>query len=75
MYPVEDEHRYTDKEDRVLPDVHLMPKGSSAKDLAYKIHTEIGDNFIRAIDARTKRIVGADHELKKDDVITIVARR
>jgi len=75
IYPVEDEHKLTDKEGRILPDVHLMPKGSNAKDLAYKVHTDIGDNFIRAIDARTKRVVGQDYELKADDVITIVARR
>ena len=75
VYPVEDENKLTDKEGRVLPDVHLLPKGSSATDLAYKVHTDIGDNFIRAIDARTKWVVGADHELSKDDVITIVARR
>ncbi len=75
VYPVEDENRLTDKEGRVLPDVHLLSKGSTAKDLAYKVHTDIGDNFIRAIDAKTKRVVGADHELQKDDVMTIVARR
>jgi ribosome-binding ATPase YchF (GTP1/OBG family) len=75
VYPVEDEHKLTDKEGRILPDVHLMPRGSSAKDLAYKIHTEIGDGFIRAIDARTKRVIGAEHELKENDIITIVSRR
>jgi hypothetical protein len=52
-----------------------MQKGSNARDLAYKVHTDLGDNFIRAIDARTKRVVGQDYELQKDDVITIVARR
>lgn len=75
VYPVEDETRLTDKEGRVLPDVHLMPKGSSAKELAYKVHTDLGDNFIRAIDARTKRVVGQDYKLQKDDVMTIVSRR
>ena len=75
VYPVEDENKLTDKEGRVLPDVHLMPRGSNAKELAYKVHTDLGDNFIRAIDARTKRVVGHDHELKENDVITIVARR
>jgi ribosome-binding ATPase YchF (GTP1/OBG family) len=75
VYPVEDERKFTDKEGRVLPDVHLMPRGSSAKDLAYKIHTEIGDGFIRAIDARSKRVIGADYELKENDIITIVSRR
>jgi hypothetical protein len=75
VYPVEDENKLTDKEGRVLPDVHLMPKGSSARELAYKVHTDLGDNFIRAIDARTKRVVGHDYKLQKDDVMTIVVRR
>lgn len=75
VYPVEDENKLTDKEGRVLPDVYLLPRGSNARDLAYKVHTDLGDNFIRAIDARTKRVVGQDHELKDCDVITIVAGR
>jgi len=72
VYPVEDDNHLTDKENRVLPDAYLMAKGSNAKDLAYKIHTDIGDHFIRAIDARTHRIIGSDHELKDGDVIRIV---
>ncbi|MFQ6107169.1 MAG: redox-regulated ATPase YchF [Thermoplasmata archaeon] len=74
VYPVEDENKWTDKDGRVLPDAYLLPRGSNAKDLAYEVHTELGDNFIRAIDGRTKRVVGADHELKDGDIITIVAR-
>jgi len=74
VYPVEDENHLTDKEGRVLPDAYLVPKGTNAKDLAYIVHTDLGDNFIRAIDARTKRVIGHDHELKDGDVITIVAR-
>jgi len=73
VYPVEDEHQLTDKEKRVLPDAFLVPKGSTAKELAYKVHSDIGDHFIRAIDARTQRVIGADHELKDGDVISIVA--
>jgi len=72
-YPVEDEHHLTDKEGRILPDAYFLPRGSTAKDLAYKVHTDLGDNFIRAIDARTHRIIGSDHELKDCDVITIIA--
>ncbi|MFE3846151.1 redox-regulated ATPase YchF [Thermoplasmatota archaeon] len=72
VYPVEDDTHLTDKEGRVLPDAYLMPKGSNAKNLAYKIHTDIGDNFIRAIDARTHRIIGSDHELNDGDIIRIV---
>lgn len=73
VYPVEDEHHLTDKEGRVLPDAFLIPRGSNAKDLAYKVHTDLGDHFIRAIDARSHRIVGADHQLKDGDIISIIA--
>lgn len=73
VYPVEDEHKLTDKDGNILPDAYLMPKGSTARDLAYKVHTELGDRFIRAINARTKRVIGADYELQPDDVIKIIA--
>jgi ribosome-binding ATPase YchF (GTP1/OBG family) len=73
VYPVEDETHLTDKEGRVLPDAHFMKNGSTAKDLAYKVHTDLGDHFIRAIDARTHRVIGADYILKDNDVIRIVA--
>ena len=74
VYPVEDETHLTDKEGRILPDAHLLPKGSTAKDLAYKVHTDLGDNFIRAIDCRTRRVIGHDHELSEGDVIKIIAK-
>ncbi len=73
VYPVEDEHKYTDKDGNVLPDAFLMPRGSTAKDLAFKVHTEIGEHFIRAINARTQRIMGGDHELEDGDIVKIVA--
>ena len=73
VYPVEDEHHLTDKQGRVLPDAHLVPRGSTAKDLAYKVHTDLGDHFIRGVDARTHRIIGADHPLKDGDIISIIA--
>ena len=72
VYPVEDETHLTDKEGRILPDAHFLKKGSTAKDLAYKVHTDIGDHFIRAIDAKTKRVIGSDYKLKDGDVIRIV---
>jgi len=74
VYPVEDENKLTDKDGNVLPDAYLMKKDSTALELAYKIHTDIGKNFIRAIDAKTKRIIGADHILNDGDVIKIVAK-
>jgi len=71
VFPVEDEGKYTDKHGNVLPDVHLVQKGTTAKQLAYKIHTDIGDSFICGVDARTKMKLGADHALKNGDVVKI----
>ena len=73
VYPVEDETHFTDGQGRVLPDAHLLPRDSTALDLAYKVHSDIGDSFIRAIDCKTKRIIGKDYELQDGDVIKIVA--
>ena len=74
VYPVENEHNYTDKNDRVLPDAQLLPRGSTAEDLAYAVHTDIGEGFIRAVDARTDRVIGREHELNDGDVIKIVSK-
>ena len=74
VYPVEDEHKWSDKQGRVLPDAYLMRRGTNAKDLAFKVHTDLGDNFIRAIDGKTHMAIGHDHLLKEGDVIKIVAK-
>ena len=73
VYPVEDENKLVDHDGNVLPDAFLIKKGSTAKELAYKVHTDLGEKFIRAIDARTKRVIGADTELKDGDIIKIAA--
>ena len=73
VYPVEDETHFTDSQGHVLPDAYLVPRESTALDLAYKVHTDIGDSFIRAIDCRSKRIIGKDYELQDGDIIKIVA--
>ena len=73
VYPVEDEGKLTDKDGRVLPDAFLLRRGSTAKDMAFKVHTDLGKHFIRAINARTHRVVGADYILQDGDVIKIVA--
>ncbi len=75
VYPVEDENKYTDHFGRILPDAYLLPRGSTARDLAYKVHTELGEKFIRAVNAKTKRTVGADYVLLDGDVIRIVANK
>ncbi|MCS7121290.1 MAG: redox-regulated ATPase YchF [Archaeoglobaceae archaeon] len=73
VYPVEDENKLTDSKGNVLPDAFLVKKGTNARELAYKIHTEIGKNFICAIDVRTGKRIGEDYILKNNDVIKIVS--
>lgn len=75
VYPVENENKLTDSKGNVLPDVYLLPKGSTALDLAYRIHTDIGDRFIGAIDCRTKKKIGKDHVLGGGDVVKILTSR
>lgn len=74
VYPVYDETHWTDKDGSVLPDAFIMKKGETAIDLAYKVHSDIGDNFIRAIDGRSKRVVGKDHVLNNGDILKIVSK-
>jgi ribosome-binding ATPase len=62
-----------DKNENVLPDCFLMPPGSTTLDFAYKLHTDFGDNFIKAIDVKTKMLLGKEHQLKNNDVIEIVS--
>ena len=75
VYPVENEHKYSSKKGDVLPDAFLLPKGSTALDLAYKVHEDIGKKFIAAVDARTGKSVSASHELKNGDIISIKSGR
>ena len=65
-------NKLEDSQGRVLPDCFLMPENSTALDFAYKLHSEIGKNFIRAIDVRTKQTVGKEHKLKHRDGIEII---
>jgi len=71
VYPVEDENHFKDKKGNVLPDAYLMKKGSTPHDLAYEIHTDIGKNFIYAINARTKMRIAEDYKLQNRDIIKI----
>lgn len=68
-------NKLADQDGNILPDCFLLPPKSTALDFAYKIHSDIGDNFIRAIDAKTKMVVGKEHLLKDGDVLEIIADR
>jgi ribosome-binding ATPase YchF (GTP1/OBG family) len=75
VYPVEDVEHLTDHNGRVLPDAYLVPYGTTARELAYLIHTELGESFIYAVEAREKKRVGEDYTLKDRDVISIVSAK
>jgi hypothetical protein len=75
VYPVEDEHKYCDGQGRVLPDAFLMKRGATPKDLAFRVHTEIGQGFLYAIDARKKMRIKESHPLQDGDIIKIVSTR
>ncbi len=75
VYPVEDVEHLSDHKGRVLPDVYLVPYGTTARQLAYIIHTELGDSFIYGIDVRGKNRIGENHILKDRDVISIVSAK
>ncbi|MBI5679538.1 MAG: redox-regulated ATPase YchF [Methanobacterium sp.] len=74
VYPVEDEHKLCDGKGNVLPDAVLIKTNSKPRDLAFVIHTDIGESFMHAMDARSGRRVSSDYELKSGDIISIICR-
>ena len=64
-------NKLQDSEGRVLPDCFLLPENSTALDFAFKLHTDIGNSFVKAINVRTKQAIGKEHLLKNLDVIEI----
>ncbi len=74
IYPVENENHFTDSKNNVLPDALLLKDGSTAIDLAYAVHSDIGDAFISAIDARTHKRLAKDYQLKDNDIIRIMTK-
>ncbi|MFH1180105.1 MAG: redox-regulated ATPase YchF [Candidatus Bathyarchaeota archaeon] len=75
VYPVEDAEKLTNHQGHVLPDCFLVPKGTTAKQFAGVIHTDLAESFIHAVDARTKRRLGDTYILQDNDIIQIVSAK
>jgi ribosome-binding ATPase YchF (GTP1/OBG family) len=75
VYPVEDVEHLADHNGRVLPDAYLVPYGTTARQFAYLIHTELGESFIYAVNARERKRIGEDTVLRDRDVISIVSAK
>jgi hypothetical protein len=73
VYPVADASKLTDKHGNVLPDVYLLPSGSTVGDLARQIHSELAKNLLYAIDIRDGLRLPADYHIKDRDVVSIVS--
>ncbi len=73
VYPVQDAAKWTDAKGNVLPDAFLLRSGATPPDLAYAVHTDIGEGYLHAVDARSNRRIGESHELSEGDVIKIVS--
>jgi len=67
--------KLADEHGNILSDCFLMPFGSTVLDFAFKLHTDIGEGFIRAVDVKTKQMVGKEHQLKNRDVIEIIFKK
>ena len=73
VYPVADTAKFADHDGNVLPDAYLVPRGSTARDLAQTVHEDLASTFIHALNARTNRRLAEDYVLQNDDIIKIVA--
>ncbi|PIN88977.1 hypothetical protein COU60_04860 [Candidatus Pacearchaeota archaeon CG10_big_fil_rev_8_21_14_0_10_34_76] len=66
--------KLSDSKGNVLPDCFLMPPGSTALDFAFRLHTDIGNAFVKAVHIKTKQAVGKDYVLKNGDGLEILTR-
>ncbi|MBS3066937.1 redox-regulated ATPase YchF [Candidatus Pacearchaeota archaeon] len=66
--------KLSDSKGNVLPDCFLMPPSSTALDFAYRLHSDIGKNFVKAIHIKTKQAVGKDYKLKHMDGLEIMTK-
>jgi ribosome-binding ATPase YchF (GTP1/OBG family) len=74
VYPVASISRLSDTRGNVLPDAFLVRKGTTLREFAEKIHTDLAESFIGGLNLDKKKI-GADYELRDGDVVEILFRK
>jgi len=75
VYPVANANKLSDGSGNILPDAMLVPKGTTVRELAFRIHTDIGNKFVCGVDVRTRRRLASDYVLKDKDVIEIMTSK
>ncbi len=73
VFPVEDAERFSDHSGNILPDALLLREGSTLRDLALKIHTQLGERLLYGINARNGMRIGEGYVLKDRDIVKIVS--
>ncbi|MFC1648581.1 redox-regulated ATPase YchF [Nanoarchaeota archaeon] len=73
-YPVANPN-LTDSDGRILPDCFLLPPQATTIDFAFKVHSDIGKNFVKAMNMKTKMPVGKDSLIEHRDVIEIMTKK
>jgi ribosome-binding ATPase YchF (GTP1/OBG family) len=73
VYPVEDSDKLADHTGNVLPDAFLLRKGSTLKDLAMKIHSQLAERILYGINARNGMRISETYQLQDRDVVKIVS--
>jgi len=64
-----------DDQGRVMRDCWLLPDDATTEDLAYHLHSDIGDGLLHAMDCRSGRQIGSSHQLDHRDVVELVTTR
>jgi ribosome-binding ATPase len=60
-----------DKKGNVLPDCFLLASGSTPVDFAFRIHTDIGNKYVKALNVKTKLPLAKETMLQHRDVVEI----
>ncbi|MBM3230598.1 redox-regulated ATPase YchF [Candidatus Pacearchaeota archaeon] len=66
--------KLVDSKGNVLPDCYLMPPGSTALDFAYRLHSDIGRDFVKAMHIKTRQAVGKEYVLQSGDGLEILTK-
>jgi ribosome-binding ATPase YchF (GTP1/OBG family) len=72
VYTVEDPVRLTDKKGNVLPDVFLVDRRATIRDVAYLIHSDFARNLVGAINAKTKLRISGDSPVQHGLVVKFI---
>jgi ribosome-binding ATPase YchF (GTP1/OBG family) len=72
VYTVEDSVRLTDKKGNVLPDVFLVDRRATIRDVAYLVHSDFARNLVGAINAKTKLRIPGDSPVQHGLVVKFI---